>query len=477
MASHSNSGSSKTVDVVVIGAGLSGLRAALGVQAAGFSYAVVEATDRVGGKTLTVPSKKSGPGVNDVGAAWINDTTQSEIYKLVQKYGLQVETQAIPGHDIFQSPEGCVLFKHGELPVSEEEKAALSQVLAHINELVANVNLEDPASGPNAKELDSVTIQEYCLQTFQSESIAGLFDTIIQSLIGVNGDDVSMLAFLLSLKAGHGFEAVTGDGKDGGQQLRVRQGNQIISQNMAAELKPGSIHLSSPVTEINQDPATGTCTVQTANNTTFHAKKVILSVATPLYQNIKFTPPLPEEKQLLATKNKLGYYSKIIFVFEKPFWRTAGLTGAIQSETGPFTFTMDNSFPDDEQWSIACFTVGRRGREWSLLSQDERRRTAWEQLRSALENTDLPSGEKIQVPEPINVLEYEWSKQDFFHGGPEPGMPPGVISQVGKGAVRRPFGGVHFVGTETALQWKGYMEGAVRSGDRGAKEVVEALSK
>ncbi|OOO07998.1 amine oxidase [Aspergillus oryzae] len=477
MASQSNIGSSKTVDVVVIGAGLSGLRAALGVQAAGLSYAVVEAIDRVGGKTLTVPSKKSGPGVNDVGAAWINDTTQSEIYKLVQKYGLQVETQEIPGHDIFQSPEGCVLFKHGELPVSEEDKAALAQVLAHFVDLVSDVNLEDPGSGPNAKELDSVSLQEYCIQTFQSELIAGLFDTIIQSLIGVEAKDVSLLAFLISLKAGTGFEAVTSDGKNGGQQLRVRQGNQTISQNMAKELKPGSIHLSSPVTEIKQDPATGACTVHTSNNTTFHAKKVILSVATPLYKKITFDPPLPEYKQLLVKENKLGYYSKIIFVFDRPFWRAAGLTGAIQSQTGPFTFTMDNSFPDDEQWSIACFTVGRRGREWSQLSQEERRQTAWEQLRSALENTDLPSGEKIKVPEPINVLEYEWTKQDFFLGGPEPGSPPGVISRVGKDAVRKPFGSVHFVGTETALHWKGYMEGAVRSGDRGAKEVVEALTK
>ncbi|PIG85750.1 flavin-containing amine oxidase [Aspergillus arachidicola] len=444
MASQSNIGSSKTVDVVVIGAGLSGLRAALGVQAAGLSYAIVEAIDRVGGKTLTVPSKKRGPGVNDVGAAWINDTTQSEIYKLVQKYGLQVETQAIPGYDIFQSPEGCVLFKHGELPVSEEDKVALAQVLAHFNELVSNVNLDDPGSGPKAEELDSVSLQEYCIQTFQSELIAGLFDTIIQSLIGVEAKDVSLLAFLISLKAGTGFEAVTSDGKDGGQQLRVRQGNQTISQNMAKELKPGSIHLSSPVTEIKQNPATGTCSVHTSNNITFLAKKVILSVATPLYNRITFDPPLPEYKQLL---------------------------------TGPFTFTMDNSFPDDEQWSIACFTVGRRGREWSQLSQEERRRTAWEQLRSALENTELPSGEKIKVSEPINVLEYEWAKQDFFLGGPEPGSPPGVISRAGKDAVRRPFGSVHFVGTETALHWKGYMEGAVRSGDRGAKEVVEALAK
>lgn len=109
----------------------------------------------------------------------------------------------------------------------EEDKAALAQVLAHFNDLVSDVNLEDPGSGPNAKELDSVSLQEYCIQTFQSELIAGLFDTIIQSLIGVEAKDVSLLAFLISLKAGTGFEAVTSDGKNGGQQLRVRQGKKF----------------------------------------------------------------------------------------------------------------------------------------------------------------------------------------------------------------------------------------------------------
>lgn len=106
------------MDVVVIGAGLSGLRAALLIQAAGFSCAVVEAIDRVGGKTLSLPSKKSGPGVNDVGAAWINDTTQSEMYTLVQKYGLQGEVQMDSGNDVWEHDDGVILSPHGVLPVS-----------------------------------------------------------------------------------------------------------------------------------------------------------------------------------------------------------------------------------------------------------------------------------------------------------------------------------------------------------------------
>lgn len=109
--------SRESVDVVVIGAGLSGLRAALAIQSAGFSCAVIEAIDRVGGKTLSLPSKERGPGVNDVGAAWINDTTQSEMYRLVKQYGLQGETQMDSGNDVWEHGDGVVLSPHGVLPV------------------------------------------------------------------------------------------------------------------------------------------------------------------------------------------------------------------------------------------------------------------------------------------------------------------------------------------------------------------------
>lgn len=108
------------------------------------------------------------------------------------------------------------------------------------------------------------------------------------------------------------------------------------------------------------------------------------------------------------------------------------------------------------------------------VSQKERYSSAWNQLHPAFEKVDLESG-KPEIPVPINALEYEWSKQEFFLGDPCPASPPGLRSSVGGDALRKPFENVHFVGTETALEWKGYMEGAVRSGDRGAAEVIAAL--
>jgi monoamine oxidase len=121
MASTSNmtpsSALSTAVDVVVVSAGLGGLRAALAIQAAGLSCAVVEATNRVGGKTLTLQSKKAGPGVNDLGAAWINNTSQSEMYKLVQRYGLQTVVQMDTGLDVHLHGDEVVVCPHGVLPV------------------------------------------------------------------------------------------------------------------------------------------------------------------------------------------------------------------------------------------------------------------------------------------------------------------------------------------------------------------------
>ncbi|KAJ5663220.1 hypothetical protein N7507_003951 [Penicillium longicatenatum] len=326
-------------------------------------------------------------------------------------------------------------------------------------------------AGPGAKELDSVSLHEFCLREFQSEIIATLLNTISQSLIGVGTKEISALSFLQFCKSGTGLQFMISDTKHGAQYLRVKQGMQTISQNMAKELKSGSLWVSNPITHIEQCTKTGVCTIRSANKAVFSAKKVILSVATPLYRTINFSPPLPTEKQHLAQENFMGYYSKMLF----PWWRTAGLSGEIKAQSqGPFLFSVDTSVSDDDQWSISCFIVGSRGLEWSKLPQKERHLSIWSQFRSAFENVNLNS-ERIEVPKPINSLEFEWTKQDFFLGGPCPVSPPGLLSSVDGDALRKPFGNIHFVGTETALEWKGYMEGAIRSGDRGGAEVIGKL--
>lgn len=92
------------------------------------------------------------------------------------------------------------------------------------SELVEVINLEDPRLSPGAKELDELSLHEYCLHEFQSALIASLLNVISQSLIGIESKDISALGFLHFCKSGTGFEAVISDSKDGAQYLRVRQG-------------------------------------------------------------------------------------------------------------------------------------------------------------------------------------------------------------------------------------------------------------
>lgn len=83
-------------DVVVIGAGLSGLQAAYSAQQAGLSVVVVEARDRVGGKVWSVPLA-SGRGCVDLGAAWVNDSLQPRIWSYITRLGLKSTKQRLTG--------------------------------------------------------------------------------------------------------------------------------------------------------------------------------------------------------------------------------------------------------------------------------------------------------------------------------------------------------------------------------------------
>lgn len=236
---------------------------------------------------------------------------------------------------------------------------------------------------------------------------------------------------------------------------------------MAEELGPGSVFLRMPVTSIDQSQG-GRCVVHTDGGMIFRCKRVIVSIPTTLYHKIAFIPSLPEKKATLSDNTATGYYTKVIYVFKEPWWQKAGFSGVLDSDKGPIIFTRDTNIPMDDQWSITCFLVGDKGRDWSKLPRAVRLKQAWEQFSPSF-------GKFVDVPVPTNMLEMEWTKEAFFLGAPCPMTTPGVLTKVGK-ELATPFGRVHFVGTETSREWRGYMEGAVRSGQRRGTEVVKALS-
>ncbi|KAI1802627.1 putative amine oxidase [Daldinia bambusicola] len=458
-----------TVDAVVVGAGLSGLQAAVDIQAAGFTCLVLEALDRVGGKTLSVKARSKQGGVIDSGAMWVNDSNQAEIWKLFEKYDLGAVVQRATGTRFRQAEDGSTIthpYHEGLSDRNEERAKEMGRIYQALQEAVETSDLEHPETSACAQRLDSITFSEF-LQDVGPNIGAVIASVASTALLGVEAHEVSALFMVNYIKSGFGIRVITSDEKDGAQYIRARRGMQAISEGLASELAAGSLRLSTVVKSI-QKMEDGSYEVHSTANTIFKAKHVVVSIPTSLYHTIQFTPPLPENKQKLGESTALGHFSKVSLVFEKPWWFAADLSGVMTSYKGPISFTRDTSAPEDDQWSITCFFVGDMGRAWSTYSEEERRAAVLEQFNSVFSTVTT-------VPKPIAIHEKIWSEDPYFLGAPSPVMGPGVLTSLGSDVLRAPVGNIHFIGTETSVVWKGYMDGAIRSGKRGAEEVITSL--
>ena len=236
---------------------------------------------------------------------------------------------------------------------------------------------------------------------------------------------------------------------------------------MAEELPPGSVHLKSPVVRIAQK---GGIQVETFNGDTYNARKVLVSVPTPLYRHISFSPPLPADKQEYADSTQLGPYSKCILLYSSPWWREAGFNGSFIDLQGPVIFSRDVSSDKDQMYAICCLIGSQYARKWERLPKSRRVQAVKQQLASM-----AGPGYVEKVFDTIETIEKIWTKEQWIEGVPCPMPAPGGIWPRLGNALRRPFGDIYFIGTETAFEWKGYMEGAVRAGTRGAAEVINEL--
>jgi len=173
-------------------------------------------------------------------------------------------------------------------------------------------------------------------------------------------------------------------------------------------------------------------------------------------------PALPAEYRGLPACWPQGRLSKAYAAYPTPFWRANGLSGQALSDEGPVFITFDVSPRPDGPGVLLGFADARR---FDLLPADERRRQALASFASLFGDAAL---------EPADYIDFRWGTEDFAAGGPTAAVPPGSWTRYGPW-LRRPLGRIHWAGAETADEWTGFLDGAVRSGRRAAAEVAERL--
>ncbi|KLJ10835.1 hypothetical protein EMPG_09849 [Blastomyces silverae] len=454
-------------EVVVVGGGFSGLAAAYRCHEAGLKTIVLEAKARIGGRSRT-HKKQSGPGVVELGATWINKSTQPEVFALTQKFGLETLEQFAEGDTIHQGVDGVVIRGQAgglESRISAEDRRQTEIYTQALVQRSESVNIRKFHEFPKSED---VTFADWVAQLgCTGEHVQALANHLSSALIGRGSKDIGAHYFLDYVKSGMGFLSLVSDDKMGAQHLRVKKGTSEIAYSLARALEPGSVLVNSPVDSIVQHQ--GDCLITTASGASFRARKVVMAIPTNTYTNIHFTPPLPRGKRALATRTMPGYYTKALVTYREPWWRHAGLSGKFTSLKGPIYFSWDTSDPSSEQYSLALFIVGPVAHQWSELS-------TLQQEESLLNHLAELVGPKLakNAHDVLEVNIMEWEKEEFLCGAPTSSMPPGLLSQFG-GNLRNPLSNVHFTGAETAFEWKGYLEGAVRAGYRAAKEVTQAL--
>jgi monoamine oxidase len=202
-----------------------------------------------------------------------------------------------------------------------------------------------------------------------------------------------------------------------------------------------------------------------ADGISAYANRAIVAIPPTLASRIVYDPKLPALRDQLTQRVPQGTQIKCEAIYDRPFWRDDGYSGFAITDTGPGQVVFDNSPPDGTPGVLVSFVCGKFGREWGARSEADLRATILKQYAGLF-------GPKAQ--QPLDYFQMRWASEEWSRGCPVGIFPPGLLLDNGP-ALREPVGRVHWAGTETSTYWNGYMEGAIRAGERAAAEVLPRL--
>lgn len=445
------------LDVIVIGGGFSGVAAAKKLHENNVSFQLLEARDRLGGRVHTQHFEDGK--MLEVGGQWIGPT-QDRMYELVREYGLTYFETYNEGINLLDIKGKIAKYK-GLIPkLNPISLLSLEWMIRRLESMARKIDTQRPWKTPTANSWDHQTLEQFVKKNAWTSAAYQVMKAGLETVYACELNEISLLHALFYIRSGNNLNCLLSIEK-GAQLHRIKEGMQTLIEKMAEPFMD-QVLLDHPVQKIlwSHDEVS-----IITDNKTLHAKKLILAIPPIQSSKICFEPSLPIRKKQLLDRIPMGIAGKVLFVYDRPFWRVNGYSGQVVSDQlTPFQTFFDVSPADGSFGVLLAFCLADRARSFFSLDEESRKT-------EAIKYVSRYFGE--QATHPTQYLDHNWASEPWSQGCYAGLYGTGNWTSF-QNELANPTGAIHWAGTETSDSWYGYIEGAVRAGERAATEIVRS---